>query len=244
VSITRLIYSSRREDNSQETLDGIMRVSRRNNLRDEITGVLVVSEGSFMQLLEGERLKVGRCLMRIMQDERHRDIQIISTNTVPNRLFPEWSMHRVEVSAIRRAILDRYLIRGEFRPGDMKQGAIEDLCRILSGEGALPSELFIQGDPASETLGMLRKIHWAARQVIGESLGSRTLKPGTLEQLHTSILRQAEEVRALQRELEASRADDFLQEEVAKLISYFDETDRDLAQRLGLTQARRTGSVS
>jgi hypothetical protein len=216
-----------------------MRVSRRNNLRDEITGVLVVSKGSFMQLLEGSRPKVGRCLMRIMQDERHRDIQIISTNTVPNRLFPEWSMHRVEVSAIRRAILDRYLIQGEFRPGDMKQGAIEDLCRILSGEIALPSEILLNGNPAAETLGMLRKIHWAARQVIGESLGSRTLKPGTLERLRTSVLRQADEAKALQRELEVSRADDFLQEEAAKLISYFDEIDRDLAQRLGLCQDRK-----
>jgi hypothetical protein len=238
VSLTRLIYSSTREDRSQETLDGIMRASRRNNLRDEVTGVLVVSEGSFMQLLEGERLKVGRCLMRIMQDDRHRDIQIISTNTVPNRLFPEWSMHRVDASAIRRAILDRYLIRREFRPGDMKQGAIEDLCRVLSGEAALPSEILLNGDPAAETLGMLRKIHWAARQVIGESLGSRTLKPGTLEQLHASIMRQSEEVRRLQRKLEEARADDVLQEEAAKLISYFDETDRDLAQRLGHTQDR------
>ena len=147
-------------------------------------------------------------------------------------------LFRSEASAIRRAILDRYLIRGEFRPGDMKQDAIEDLCRILSGEEALPSELFIKGDPAAETLGMLRKIHWAARQVIGDSLGSRPLKPGTLEQLHASIMRQSEEVRRLQRKLEEARADDVLQDEAAKLISYLDETDRDLAQRLGHTQDR------
>lgn len=242
MSITRLIYSSTRQDSSEGALDDILRVSRRNNLRHGITGVLVVSGSFFMQLLEGDRAKVGRCLMQIMQDQRHCDLQIISTNTVLNRLFPQWSMHRVETSGIKQAILDRYLIQGEFRPSEMQQSAIEDLCRRLSGEADPPSELFLTGDPSVETLGILRKIHWAARQVIGDNLGTRLTKPGTLERLRSSMLRQAEEARELQDKLAKAKADDFMQEEAAKLVSYFEETDRELAHLLGPDQDKRASA--
>jgi hypothetical protein len=130
----RLIYLSRRRDRAPETVDAILQASRRNNLRDDITGALIVSEQHFMQLLEGDRARVGWCLARIMQDPCHEDIQIVSTNTVPYRLFPEWNMHLVETAALRCETLDRYLIDGAFQPALMPQVAIEDLCRVLSAE--------------------------------------------------------------------------------------------------------------
>ncbi|EYD77742.1 putative activator of photopigment and puc with BLUF domain protein [Rubellimicrobium mesophilum DSM 19309] len=131
---TRLIYSSRRIDRAPETLNAILQTSRRNNLRDDITGVLIVSEQNFVQLLEGDRARVGWCLSRIMQDPSHDDIQIVSTNTVPYRLFPEWSMHLVETAGLRPKTLERYLIDGAFQPSLMSQVTIEDLCRMLSAE--------------------------------------------------------------------------------------------------------------
>lgn len=131
---TRLIYSSTRRDRAPEPVDAILQTSRRNNLRDDITGVLIVSEQHFVQLLEGDRARVGWCFLRIVQDPRHEDVQIVSTNTVPYRLFPEWSMHLVETAALRRKTLDRYLIDGAFQPARMSQVAIEDLCRVLSAE--------------------------------------------------------------------------------------------------------------
>lgn len=129
---TRLIYSSQRKDQAPETLDAILQISRRNNLRDDITGALIAGEGHFVQLLEGDRARVGWCMSRIMQDARHHDIQIVSTNTVPCRLFPEWNMYLVETAALRRKTLERYLIDRSFQPTLMPQVAIEDLCRELS----------------------------------------------------------------------------------------------------------------
>lgn len=131
---TRLIYSSRRVDQAPKALDAILQTSRRNNLRDDITGVLIVSERHFVQLLEGDRARVAWCMSRIMQDPSHDDIQIVSTNTVPCRLFPEWSMHLVETATVPRSTLDGYLIDGAFQPPLMSQLAIEDLCRALSAE--------------------------------------------------------------------------------------------------------------
>ena len=40
MDLTRLIYSSTRQQGDLETLDAILRTSRANNHRDNITGVL------------------------------------------------------------------------------------------------------------------------------------------------------------------------------------------------------------
>ena len=133
--LTRLIYASKHDDTDAETLDRILQSSRANNVRDGITGALVINRQNFLQVLEGDRSAIGQCFMRIMQDTRHHDIQVIGTADVEHRLFLEWSMHRIETSRIKAEILSRYLIDGQFDPSRMSQLEIEDLCRTLSGDG-------------------------------------------------------------------------------------------------------------
>jgi hypothetical protein len=133
--LTRLIYASKHDDTDAETLDRILQTSRANNVRDGITGALVINQHNFLQLLEGDRGAIGQCFMRIMQDDRHHDIQVIATGEAAHRLFVEWSMHRIETSRIKTEILSHYLVEGVFDPSRMSQRAIEDLCRTLSGGG-------------------------------------------------------------------------------------------------------------
>ncbi len=132
MGLTRLIYSSWRLDDGEGDVEAILHASRRNNDRDGLTGALVVGERQFLQVLEGARSAVGCCLERIMRDPRHEAVEVISTGEVPYRLFAEWTMHRIDTSAIKRRILNRYLIRGAFRPGELPQAAVEDLCRTLA----------------------------------------------------------------------------------------------------------------
>ncbi len=130
--MTQLIYASNHGGASVDTLDRILQTSRANNVRDGITGALVISEKHFLQLLEGDRFAVGQCFMRITQDDRHHGIQLISSGDAEHRLFLEWSMHRIETSRIKQEILSRYTINGTFDPVRMPQRTIEDLCRVLS----------------------------------------------------------------------------------------------------------------
>ena len=132
MGLTRLIYSSWRLDDGEGGIEAILHASRRNNERDGLTGALVVSDRHFLQVLEGGRSGVGRCLERIMRDPRHEAIEVVSTGEVPYRLFAAWTMHRIDTGAIRRRLLGRYLVRGAFRPSEMPQAAIEDLCRTLA----------------------------------------------------------------------------------------------------------------
>ena len=100
--LTRLIYASKHDSIIAETLDRILQTSRGDNVRDGITGAPVIGEPHFLQLLEGDRSAIGRCMMRVMQDNRHHGIQVISTGEVAHRLFYEWSMHSIETSRMEK----------------------------------------------------------------------------------------------------------------------------------------------
>lgn len=134
MQLTRLIYASFHKGTTANTIDSILRASRSNNVRDRITGALVVDEQHFLQLLEGSRTCVAQCFMRIMQDDRHGDIRIISAGDIVQRQFLEWSMHMIETTQIKRAIMSQYTVDGVFDPTKMSQTAVERLCRTLSGD--------------------------------------------------------------------------------------------------------------
>jgi hypothetical protein len=132
MGLMRLIYSSWRLDDGEGGIEAILHASRRNNERDGLTGALVVGERHFLQILEGSRGALGTCMTRIMRDPRHEAVEMISAGEVPYRLFADWNMHRIDTAAIKRRILGRYLVAGAFRPPEMPQAAIEDLCRTLA----------------------------------------------------------------------------------------------------------------
>jgi len=133
MQLTRLIYTSKQQGLNAQQVDQILQKSRANNVRDLVTGALIVGEDHFMQLLEGSRLNIGKCFMRIMQDRRHDDIQIITCGDVAQRLFQEWNMHLIKASRIKEEIISTYTIGGIFDPSKMSEFAIEDLCRTLAG---------------------------------------------------------------------------------------------------------------
>ncbi len=133
MNLTRLIYSSRRRDSAREALDAILRVSRTNNQAHAVTGALIASDEHFLQILEGRRADVTRCFGRILRDARHSEVQIVSAGDVRARLFPEWSMHRIHTSEVRRSVIERLVVDGAFQPGQAPQARIEELCQALSG---------------------------------------------------------------------------------------------------------------
>lgn len=131
--LIKLIYSSIPVDPSFDTLDGVLRCSRLNNARDNISGALLSGPDYFLQLLEGDRAAVSACFMRIMLDRRHRDITLLTTREVKARLFPEWSMHHIGPDPMRDRMLRRYAVGGAFDPVALSERAIGDLCKTLAG---------------------------------------------------------------------------------------------------------------
>ena len=64
--------------------------SERNALQD-ITGMLLVQQDSFLQILEGEKSRVTELFEQIKLDPRHTNVRLLKTST-ENRAFEHWSM--------------------------------------------------------------------------------------------------------------------------------------------------------
>lgn len=88
-----LVYVSiAREELSPQQLVDILKVSRENNVRDEITGMLLYKDQRFMQLLEGPETAVCATYSRIARDARHYDATILLEGETGERDFVDWSM--------------------------------------------------------------------------------------------------------------------------------------------------------
>jgi hypothetical protein len=71
-----------------EIVDG----SRRNNIRDGITGLLLYHDGNFMQALEGPEAEVRALIERIKRDPRHTGMILMVRQYIAERSFPDWAM--------------------------------------------------------------------------------------------------------------------------------------------------------
>ena len=70
----------------------ILTVSRANNTRDGISGILLYKDGNILQVLEGEREAVERCFTRVERDPRHHGLIVVESRDVAQREFGDWSM--------------------------------------------------------------------------------------------------------------------------------------------------------
>lgn len=89
----QLVYiSTSREEVSAAELQRILTASRRNNMRDGITGLLFFDGKRFLQALEGAPDKVTAAFARIREDARHSGVVVLSRREVEAREFGDWSM--------------------------------------------------------------------------------------------------------------------------------------------------------
>lgn len=75
-----------------DALADILQVSRENNLRDGLTGILLYSAGTYFQALEGPPESVERTYGRIEQDPRHSGSSVLLREPKASRYFEAWEM--------------------------------------------------------------------------------------------------------------------------------------------------------
>lgn len=90
--LLQLIYASHPFGFDSATLSAILLDARRCNARDDITGMLICRADLYLQLLEGPERAVEATCRRIMADDRHVEMRVLSRELVRARLFPQWSM--------------------------------------------------------------------------------------------------------------------------------------------------------
>jgi hypothetical protein len=97
----QILYVSRAVQGfSPSDLLDLLQLSRRNNARQGITGLLMHRQQVFLQLLEGPRPAVEFLLARLRTDSRHTDLTILAERQVQARYFPDWAMGFEEVDQV------------------------------------------------------------------------------------------------------------------------------------------------
>ncbi len=76
----------------------MLRRARENNDRLCLTGMLLYTQGSFFQVLEGSPEVVEAMFSRIAHDERHQQVTKIISEPIPRRSFTDWTMGFQDIS--------------------------------------------------------------------------------------------------------------------------------------------------
>jgi hypothetical protein len=107
--LVRLMYASRADASvNAEELAAILRKSRQNNPGSGVTGLLCLSGGIFLQVLEGGRSQVSALYNRISADPRHREVVLLAYDEIAERRFAGWSMGVIDLSRLNPALLMKY----------------------------------------------------------------------------------------------------------------------------------------
>lgn len=89
----RIIYCSQATyDVAPDELLALLDVCRRNNEKSGLSGMLLYSNQSFLQVLEGDPDALADAYGRIEVDDRHTDLRLLADVTTAGALFPDWTM--------------------------------------------------------------------------------------------------------------------------------------------------------
>ena len=109
--LVRLMYASRTATvMDADAMQAILRQCKENNPALGITGLLCQcsSSGIFMQVLEGGRSAVNKLYLKIAQDKRHTEVQLLSFEEINERRFAGWAMGQVNMARLNPSLLLKY----------------------------------------------------------------------------------------------------------------------------------------
>lgn len=135
--LVRLLYVSRAVvPESQDAIQAILASARQHNLQNGITGILCYGGGVFVQAIEGGRSAVNRLYTQIIEDPRHKDVELLHYEEITERRFGGWTMGQVNLSKLNTSIVLKYSEKPEFDPysvsGKVSLALLEELMATAS----------------------------------------------------------------------------------------------------------------
>ena len=95
----QIIYSSEAATPMQtDDLEELLDHARRRNAAEGITGALVYADGIFLQILEGDKVRVQDLMANIRQDVRHESVIVLREGEIPAAIFGNWKMAYVSAT--------------------------------------------------------------------------------------------------------------------------------------------------
>ena len=91
MAVVQVYFESTLSDCQGSFSFDLLRTSRKNNLQNGITGILLFNGRSIEETLEGDRDVVHARFDRIRSDSRH-EVSNCCEQTIPKRMFSKWSV--------------------------------------------------------------------------------------------------------------------------------------------------------
>ncbi len=95
--------------NGLELSDRILEKSRPYNQSVGISGVLVMCDGSFLQVLEGPEEHVRSLFAKIEKDPRHTDVRVLVDRPIEHRQFGDWAMACADLASDGMALKSAFI---------------------------------------------------------------------------------------------------------------------------------------
>lgn len=133
--VEQLVYvsNSRLPISSALEMSDILARSRPNNARDGITGVLTATSGRFVQIIEGAPAAIDDLLLRLRNDVRHTDLNVLERRPAASRVFGDWDMVSPRLAADELALLELLLDEPDVGLDDI----IPTLERAVASQAAM-----------------------------------------------------------------------------------------------------------
>ena len=136
--LVRCLYASRAVTPvTQHVTDAILDQSRRTNPKHGITGMLVMSDEVFIQVLEGGRDAVSELFNNIVKDPRHTGVRLLMFEEITERRFGNWSMGHVNTAKVNGSLLLKYSEKAALNPFDAPGQATMALLDELVATAAI-----------------------------------------------------------------------------------------------------------
>lgn len=131
----------------------ILSQSRRNNMHRNLVGVLYYGNGCFFQCLEGNSDDIDQLLESLRRDPRHRDLEILSRESIDYLSFMDWNMKYVSVDQKVQDLLKQHNMN-RFDPYQFSPEMIKQLVDVFHQlpEPVSPTEIEQHADAAEALL--------------------------------------------------------------------------------------------
>ena len=99
-------------------------------MANDITGLLVLSDETFLQVLEGPDHAVNGLYAKILANEMHHDVTLLGYEQAARRSFDHWSMRIVDLNDL--AMNPRELFRKKYQDREGYIDVPDDVLGALS----------------------------------------------------------------------------------------------------------------
>lgn len=98
-NLAHIIYvSSASKEFTNSDLIKLLKNARINNSKLNVSGILLFTNDSFFQVLEGEAEVIEKLFTKIKQDSGHKKVTVIINENISHRVFADWSMGFVNLN--------------------------------------------------------------------------------------------------------------------------------------------------